>query len=116
MKLKKTLSAILAGLMLVGGAVSASAAPVKGGQVLTAKDFAPVYKYQYNCNPYYPYYNNGYFYNWIYDRGPNLGAYWNPVTGRYDTCSCVYCSGHADLSGYFWVNGVLCSAKDYYVN
>jgi len=70
MKLKKTLSAILAGLMLASGAVAASA----DGKVYTAEDFAPVYKYQYNCAPYYPYYNNGYFYNWIYDRGPVLQA------------------------------------------
>ena len=112
MKLKKTLSAILAGLMLAGGAVAASA----DGKVYTAEDFAPVYKYQYNCAPYYPYYNNGYFYNWIYDRGPVLQAVWNPVTNTYDNCVCAYCSGHADLTGYYWVNGVLCSAKDYYVN
>ena len=105
MKLKKTLSAILAGILLVGGAVSASA-----GKVYTSEDFkTPVNPYYYNY-----YYNNGYFYNWIYD-GPRLEANWNPITGKYDNCSCVYCQGTYTPSGYYWVNGVLCSAQDYYV-
>ncbi len=106
MKLKKTLSAILAGIMLVGGAVSASA-----GNVYTAEDFKkPVTNY---CVK--PYYYNGYYYNWIYDDF-KLEANWNPITGRYDYCSCAYCQGLYTPSDYYWVNGVLCSAKDYYVN
>lgn len=127
MKLKKTLAVLLAGMMLVGGAASVSAgAPVytdKGENVLTYDSIRYPY-YYYNCGSYYPYwgnpycgdYENGYFYNWIYDCAPNLKDYWNPVTGRYDTCSCLYCTGHADLSGYYWVNGVQYCAKDYYIH
>jgi len=105
MNFKKTLSAILAGVMLIGSAVSVSA-----GKVYTSEDFKTP-----TTNGYYPNgYYNGYFYNPIYD-GVRLEAYWNPVTGRYDNCTCPYCLGAITPSGYYWVNGVLCSANDYYV-
>lgn len=114
MKLKKTLAVLLAGLMLVG---SASTVAAGGAPVSTDKGVVMSYNGYYNGNCYYPYYNynNGYFYNWIYDCGSNLKDYWNPVTGYYDTCTCPYCTGHADLSGYYWVNGVQYCAKDYYI-
>lgn len=129
MKLKKTLAVLMAGLMLVGGASSVAA-----GAVYTDKGVVMSYNGYYNGNCYYPYYYNGYypyyscteeypsynyyngyFYNWIYDSGYNLKDYWNPITGYYDTCTCPYCTGHADLSGYYWVNGVQYCARDYYL-
>lgn len=110
MNFKKTLSAVLAGLMLVGGAVTASA-----GKVYTREDFPQYYTYNHSYyNPYYYYYTP--YYNNIFERGPVTPAVLNPLTGKYDNCLCPYCTGHADLSGYYWVNGVLYSAKDYYVN
>ncbi len=133
MKLKKTLAVLLAGLMLVGGAASVAAdAPVytdKG--VVMSYDgyykngcyypyYGAYYPYYYG-NPYCGGYENGHFYNYLYDScwindSAKLEAFWNPITGRYDNCNCLYCTGHADLSGYYWVNGVQYCAKDYYIH
>ncbi|MBQ8400858.1 MAG: hypothetical protein IJX14_02910 [Clostridia bacterium] len=116
MKFKKTLSALLAGLMLAGSALAVSA----GSRVYSYEDIAPRYTtpYYYGYNPYY--YNNYYPYyyaNNVLDRGVVYTApTWNALTGRYDNCACAYCTGTADLTGYYWVNGVLHTAKDYYVN
>lgn len=119
MNFKKTLSAILAGVMLIGSAVSVSA-----GNVYTKEDFVkPVTTVYPNGGLYSPYpFYNGYFYNPIYDgyyagiyNGVNLEAYWNPITGKYNNCTCGYCLGTITPSGYYWVNGVLCNANDYYI-
>ncbi|MBR5445286.1 MAG: hypothetical protein IKV57_04140 [Clostridia bacterium] len=102
MRFKKMLSAILAGVMMIGSAAAVSAA----GEVYVMQDVkAPAT----HVNGYY----NGYFYNPIYDD-VRLEAYWNPVTGKYNNCGCAYCTGVANLSGYYWVNGVLTSVNDYY--
>ena len=118
MNFKKTLSAILAGVMLTAAAVSVSA-----GNVYTSEDFfkAPVTQ----CSPYYNYYkyyngcwNNGYYFNNGYFYAPDcdgllLESYWNPMIGQFGTCACGLCEKSIVPSGYYWINGIYTSAHDY---
>jgi len=110
MKFKKMLSAILAGIMLVGGTVSVSAA----GTVYTAEDFCkPVY----SIPGYYGYYYN-YLNGWGCD-GLKPSFVWNPVLGKYEACTCKTCAGITapTLPGsYYWVNGVYYKADEYHKN
>jgi len=97
--MKKILSAVLAGLMLISSAVAVAA----GSTVYTAEE---LYAQISSCYPYYA--NNSscnnynWYLNWINSNTCTPDYIWKPVVNPNANCTCPYCVG----VHYFYVNGV----------